>query len=210
MSSPSDPPLLDRSMLARYEGLLLEQGIPFRELTRPGLSEAEMAQLSAPLPMTLSSEARTWWGWRDGAGPGRPAWSFGPGRHCLSLSAAVREYWQDRQSAERIATEPGLSGPRSDPDFMWRPGWLPILPGGQLKTALDCDVAEGEPSPISFIDVVDQPEEYARHKARSLGEMIGWWCLALEVGAWSWDAQDFRWHEDDGRLPPELQGSPLV
>jgi cell wall assembly regulator SMI1 len=122
----------------------------------------------------------------------------------------VHEYRQSRESAEHGAAEPGLSGARSDPDFMWRPGWLPILPGGQLKTAIDCDVAEGEPSPVSFIDVATQPEEYACHKARSFGELIVWWCIALERGAWQWDAEGRRWHEDARRLPAELQGSPLV
>jgi len=58
--------------------------------------------------------------------------------------------------------------------------------------------------------VVAQPEEYAQEKTRSFGEMIGWWCLALESGAWSWDAERLQWYADVGRLPAELDGNPFV
>ncbi|HEY2216591.1 MAG TPA: hypothetical protein VGH21_03785 [Solirubrobacteraceae bacterium] len=207
---PDQPPLLDQVLLARYERLLRDLGLPLNESTRPGLSDAELAALADPLPFGLPLEARAWWGWRDGTYPGRPAWVFGPGRGCLSLSRAVEMHRRSRASAHEFASEPGLVGPRSDPDFMWRPGWLPILSDGQLKTAIDCDVAEGDPSPVSFVDFVTQPEEYAQEKARSFGELIGWWCLALECGAWRWDAERLQWRADAARLPADLQGSSLV
>jgi hypothetical protein len=209
-SATAEPPLLDIAQLTRYEELLLEQGTPLEEWSNPGLSEVEMAELVAPLPFALSAEARVWWGWRDGTNPARRGWTFGPGRNCLPLARAVEQYEISCQLAKELASEPGLSGPRSDPDFMWRPGWLPILDDGQLKTVLDCEVPEGKPSPVVFIDIVDQPEEYASEKMRSFGEMIGWWCLALEAGIWRWDQEQLRWHTDYKRLPEELGGSPFV
>jgi cell wall assembly regulator SMI1 len=210
MSRSAELPLLDAALLDRYERRLRAQGVPFDDWTQPGLSEAEMAELIAPVSLRLPTEARVWWGWRDGTSPKRAGWTFGPGRNCLSLSRAVEAYASSRAAAEKGAADPGLSGPRSDPEFMWHPSWLPVLNGGQLKTVLDCDVAEGEPTPIGFVDLLTQPEEYARHKARSFGEMIGWWCLALETGAWSWDAKRLVWDEDPRVLPLELQGNPLV
>lgn len=201
-------PLLDEQALDHYRSLLLEVGIPFDQWTNPGLSDSQMDNVAASLPFDLPSEARTWWAWRDGASESKAA-SFGPGYYCFSLSGAVEAYGQARATARKSAGEPGLEGPRSDPDFLWKPSWLPILGPGALKTAIDCDVAEGEPSPVSFIDVAEQPEEYARHKARSMGELIGWWCCALEVGAWEWDASQFKWEVYFDRLPEDLQ-NPLV
>jgi len=133
MSTSSDPPLLDTALLDRYADLLRAQSLPFDDWTNPGLSEAEIAELAAPLPFALPVEARVWWGWRDGTNPAGRAWSFGPGRYCLSPSSAVQEYQRDREGAERSAADPGISGPRSDPDFMWHPGWLSIFPGGQVN-----------------------------------------------------------------------------
>ncbi len=210
MTAPEDPPLLDAALLDRYEALLLGQGLPFNDWTNPGLSTAKIAELAELLPLALPVEARTWWGWRDGTRPARRGWTFGPGNNCLSLAKAVEQYAASRALAKELAAEPGLFGPRSDPDFMWHPDWLPILDHGQLKTVIDCDVAEGRPSPVSFIDLVTQPEEYARHKARSVGELIGWWCLALESGAWRWDAELLHWDLDYSSLPAELDGSPFV
>src|SRR4051812_43288504 len=44
-----------------------QDGAPTADALRPGLTDAEMDDLTAPLDLRLPPEARTLWGWHDGA-----------------------------------------------------------------------------------------------------------------------------------------------
>jgi hypothetical protein len=198
---------LSRGMLDTYEELLISQGGPVEEWFRPGLTMREINRTLAPLDLGLPLEALIWWEWHDG--PVLPYRTAQPPRwrNCLSLAAAVEQYKKARSVAENT-TEPD-SPPLNDPDFRWNPTWLPII-GRGLMFVIDCEGGEKVPSPVKMIDWQDQPSDYARIKALSLGEMVGWWIGALENGAWQWDEVSGEWHVDRRLLDEEVRNSPLV
>jgi cell wall assembly regulator SMI1 len=74
----SDPVFLTEDLLEQLAARWREQGMPIVESLRPGLSDAEMDELTQPLGVLLPREARTWWGWHNGADAGSA--DLGPGR----------------------------------------------------------------------------------------------------------------------------------
>jgi hypothetical protein len=67
------PPVLDDAGLAEYVERLRSLGVPVDALNEPGLSDAEMDEMTAVIGLVLPGEARVLWRWHDGVpGDGRP------------------------------------------------------------------------------------------------------------------------------------------
>lgn len=187
-------------MLVEFKDRMRAQGAPVDEWGEPGLSGDEIAEMLAPLGLTLPVEACVWWEWHNGATQ-PPESKFGPRKRYLSLSAAIKQYEQSRWVAEKGAEDwPGQST-----DSLWDPQWFPIEPGPQ-PVVVDCGVPEDTPTPVRYIDWEDIPNNH-EIVAASLGEMVSWRILALDCGAWQWDVATGDWIVSDELLPKEFLGA---
>jgi hypothetical protein len=178
--------MLTADLLAAFDERLREIGAPISRFWRPGLTDAQMGSLTAEIGLSLSTEARIWWGWRDGIDveAARSQASLGPSWDVLSLEAAVRDAVAKRDMAARAA-EGGLLDPRDD----WQDSWIALCGDVSYpRIACDCGVPPGAPSTIHYFD----PEfnDDPRHpKAASIGELVHAWLEALDDGTWNIDSQ---------------------
>jgi cell wall assembly regulator SMI1 len=176
---------------------------PILEWLKPGLSDAEMDALTASLPFTLPQEARTWWGWHDGAEqPGLEGHDVGVGLPYMSLQRAIDEYSRAR---DQLLQE-GAAARREYPDLFdepaasWPAPWFPVSSQDGDVVVCDCGVASGEPSPIHLVDC-REPVAYPPARAQSFGEMVVMWIEAIDSGFFYFDAEHRRWFLGDDPLP---------
>ena len=208
---PDAPALLSAGLLTELAACWIEQDAPILRTLRPGLSEPEIDAIAAGIGLVRPHEARVWWGWHDGAdfrraAPGDVSIGGGPGLSYAPLDQAVELAVAGSLRAERVIR--GQTGRFAELSYWWEPSWLPISrrPGGPI--VLDCAVREGAPSPILRINGMD--EDFRTPKARSVGELVGWWIEAMTIGAWRYEKDRGRWVTDLDRLRPELRRSPLL
>jgi hypothetical protein len=179
------PRLLTAALLERLDEELREIDAPVVKLWRPGLSEADMDALTAEVGISLSTEARIWWGWHDGVelGAAHP-WERGIGGawDALPLAAAVADVIRNRQIAVTVAAEnPGFH--HAD----WPDSWIALCGDVSYpRLACECAVPAGAPSPVHYYDVSGNMEPM-RPKAGSVGELVHAWLDALADGTWHID-----------------------
>ncbi|MET0604090.1 MAG: hypothetical protein ABW167_19055 [Baekduia sp.] len=179
------PRLLTVALLEQLEEKLTEINAPVAQLWRPGLAEAEMDALTAEIGISLSIEAKIWWGWHDGVelGAARP-WQrgIGGGWDALPLAVAVEDTARNRQIAVTIAAEnPGFH--HAD----WSDSWIALCGDvSHPRLACECAVPAGAPSPVHYYDVSGNMEP-GRPKVGSVGELVHVWLDALEDGTWHID-----------------------
>jgi cell wall assembly regulator SMI1 len=181
-----------------------EHGAPVASHLRAGLTAEQMDELTRPLGLHLSSEARTWWGWHDGADPalrlGTERDLGGPLQGFLTLEEAISAYRTNRdflraEKAQRHAE-------------IWRASWLPVtafIDGDFL--VCDCGVAPSAPSPIHIVEWED-PDPSPR--AASFEEMVSAWIEAIDVKRWVYDDGTRSWYSDDTRSVAGQRVHPLV
>jgi len=199
-------PLLTRAHLERLEGALREQGAPVLEQVRPGASPERLAR---PLAngITLSAEARLWWGWHDGTSATKYTWdrSIGPDFAFLSLDEAVDEYHTLRRLARMV-----LEKTQDDPDSLWNPQWLPFTRDPVGWGGIGCDCSKpAEPSPIVRVIWSDWQNPVS-HAAPSFGALVERWLRALEIGAWAYDRTRRAWIHEPERFGPEASRPALI
>lgn len=204
----NEAPRLSRDMLDRFEGLLRVHDAPLSELLRPGLSTEQMDEITTTIGLRLPVEARTWWGWHDGAESqeNERLRDFGPGI-LLSLDEAVQRWRMRRQVA--IDCAEGEDDRWGDPDFYWRPEWFPVASRG-ADVVCDCSVPDGAITPLRVIDSHADPEASAIVEASSFGEMVTWWIEALEANAYRYDHQAALWRRDDSLITDDRLSTRLV
>lgn len=191
-------------MLNAFEGRLRSQGLRVDEWAKPGLKVDDIEVVLAPLGLRLPVEGRAWWQWCNGTIPQGQERLFGPWKTYLSLSDAVAVYRESRS----VAKETAEAWPQNDPDFLWNPAWLPIK-GPQLPIVIDCSVADGQPTPVRFIDW-QNVDGFLEPRAESFGQMVSWWIDAIDCGAWCWSPERNQWDTHDELLAWELRTNPLV
>ena len=203
MTGQTAPQMLSPALLDELERHWRSQQVPIVSRLRPGLSGAEMDELTAPLGVRLPDEARTWWGWHDGAETTRNTHlrSIGSGFAFLSLAEALEE----TRSQRSIAIDDDVYSAEE----WWSPSWLAMTQqNGSI--VCDCAVARGQPSPIRRVWWGSTAPENAAIKARSLGELLSWWIEAYDVGAWSYLPDSVGWDYQPERLRFELRTLGLI
>jgi hypothetical protein len=181
----AEPRLLTTELLDRLDEKLAEVEAPVTKLWRPGLAGAEMDALTAEIGLSLSTDARTWWGWHDGVSlDAAPPWErgIGGGWDALPLASAVQDAIQMRKHAATAAEEnPGFH--HSD----WSDSWIALCGDVSYpRLACECAVALGEPSTVHYFDLLGNMEP-ARPKVGSIGELVHVWIEALDDGTWRID-----------------------
>jgi cell wall assembly regulator SMI1 len=194
------PPVLDDAGLAEYVERLRSLGVPVDALSEPGLSDAEMDEMTAVIGLVLPGEARVLWRWHDGIpedGRANPLGAFGP--RFLRLDEAI--------ACHRKYREVVVSVVEGNPDIRFAPSWLPMF-DEQHSLVIDCAVGVDEPTPLRMINLENPDEPLVW--ARSLGEAVRLWSDALDRGLRNWDAAKQAWEVDLSSLPPIEQASPLL
>jgi hypothetical protein len=207
LTGPSPAPLLDIQLLDALEARWRAHGLPLLDRLRPGLTDDEMDTLTAPLGLRLPLEARRWWGWHDGVSSAdvynAREREVGVGMQFLPLGEAVELY----RSLRTVILEDHLAGAfEPDPEGWWARAWFPVTErSGPI--VCDCSVPEGEVTPIRILDWGALIKQVKIPRARSLGEVVGWWIEAFDVGAWGYTKQ---WVYEPELLREELEDSWLV
>ncbi len=208
------PPLLNFELLGELESRWRNQGAPLVARLQPGLATEAMDALTAPLGLRLPSEARVWWGWRNGV-PSDVAVGdqreIGRGFEYLPLAEAVDHYRMCRAVAADAAGHSSDLPELSDPDFWWHPSWFPITvaSNGGVVTC-ECSVDDGKPTPMRSINWDERTEEPGRAGAASFGEMVSWWLEAFDSGVWRYEAERGRWDYRWQLLDPARELTALV
>lgn len=202
--------LLQEEQLETLRTLWVAQGAPIAQRLRAPLSDAEIDKVTESIGVSLPSEARTWWGWHDGAESDEAVGAeLGPDLRFMSLSEAVDQYrfWRGLFEEEWKGLTDDFY---DDPDYWWRPSWLPVTErSGAIR--IETAVNPGQPSPVYWAYFADHDAQgLARPRVSSMGEMVDWWIEALEAGSWAFDPGKQRWMEQPERMPPHRRSSGLI
>lgn len=191
-----DPERLTPALLDELEGRWREHGAFIATALRPGLSDAQMDALTAPLEIILPAEARQWWRWHDGADAPTVdgiAAQIGPGGHVfLPLSKAVRRC-EEIRGVLRYAWTDGF-GPE------WQHGWLPISYTSN-PVVIDCGRNFEDPVPAREFGFDDQGLS-DRDGVASMGELVKIWIRTIDSGGWSYNKDAGYWERDTAKLDP--------
>jgi cell wall assembly regulator SMI1 len=172
-------------------------GAPIVDSMLPGLSDAEMDALVAPLGLRLPTEARVWWGWHDGVETGLLSHGIGSYIVPLRLAQAVEKHRQLLEIAADVTADDDTSGP----DDFWRREWFPFAVPPRADLACDCSASDGEPTPIRYVEF-ELPAESQEPVASSLGAVVSLWIEAIDSGAWTYDHDSPPgWTTHPERLP---------
>jgi hypothetical protein len=184
-------PFLTVAQLEELRARWQQQGLHVVDVLRPGLSDAEMDELTAPLGFALPREARVWWGWHDGAQPddqGRIE-MLGPGRQFLSLVDSIEHSRMYRDSLWEAAER--------DSSLNWQLTWLPLSAdvastviecGGPFHAPVRCRAYDAELPHLGMVGV------------ESLGALVAMYIRAYDSGGWRFDATLGRWRGDPEKL----------
>jgi hypothetical protein len=196
MTAPTNhdqPVILSADLLEELAARWRAQGMPIIESLRPGLGDAEMDALTEPLDITLPREARTWWGWHDGAASrtsGVGSANLGPLRLFAPLSDAVRA------TAETRDIMRGVDG---ELDSAWQRAWLMMAAGGDT-VVIDCGVKFDAPVPARYYRF-EEPETGAGG-VPSIGSLVVHYIDAFDRGAWAYDREHGVWRGDALKADP--------
>jgi hypothetical protein len=147
-----------------------------------------MDTLTEPLGITLPREARTWWGWHDGAlADGAGSSNLGPLRLYSPLADAVQN---------TLAIREIMRGVNGELDPAWRYSWLTMNRGGRT-TVIDCRVGFDDPVPARYYRF-EEPETGAKG-VPSLGALVGLYIDAFDRGAWAYDRIRGVWTSDPSK-----------
>jgi hypothetical protein len=187
----TDVPFLRVTQLEELRNRWEQQGLGIVDALRPGLTDAEMDELTRPLGFTLPREARVWWGWHDGAQPDDQdrIEMLGPGRQFLSLRDSVEH--------SRMYRDTLWAGAERDNSLNWQLTWLPISAnvtptviecGGPFDAPVRCRTYELEQPDMGMVGV------------KSLGTLVAMYIAAYDSGGWKFDAVLKRWRVDPQKL----------
>ena len=193
MSDTGNTPsvILTEDLLEQLAARWRAQRLPIIESLRPGLSDAQMDELTEPIGLILPREARTWWGWHDGASTdGQGSSNLGPGRLFSPLSDAVRATAETRDM---------MRAPDGELDPTWRYAWLRMASGGE-RTVIECSVGFEEPVPARYYRP-EEPETGAKG-VPSIGALVLLYIDAFDRGAWTYDPDRRVWCGDPAKSDP--------
>lgn len=169
---------------------------------RPGLTDAEMDDLTVPLGIVLPDEARVWWGWHDGTDPhfidpiqGGKYAMLAPGRIFLPLSDAVGQC----QTLREVIWE------GKEPHDLWRQ-WLP------LNTLEDPTMLDCTPDAAARVFRLEFQSD-RRLGLPTLGTLVDAYIEAFDAGAWWLEHpghDDSRWQQDIEMIDERIAAHKLI
>jgi cell wall assembly regulator SMI1 len=175
---------------------------PIAHNLEPGLSEQAMDELGQSVGLWIPAEARTLWGWHNGANlrfiARNGGHSFG------SLQHAIQEAVMMRRIAHEVAQP---YGPRADEAKIardvWNWDWLPLCSegtGGMLVIDADPGTPSSPTSPVAYRAKDDGSR--ARPVTSSIGSLVHHWIEVIDIGAVRVDPSTGQPTVDDDLLPP--------
>ncbi len=183
---PDDAPVLTPGLLAALRECWQRVHAPIAAVVKPGIDEAEIDRLTAPLGLTLPVEARVWWRELDVRLPdraaGEDAHMTGAGWSFMRLDDAVRDAIRLREMAAQVAASPGCP----PGETTWADGWIPICWIDHGRLFIDCADPTAPVSPVRYVQWVAMPEWPPA--TRSIGELVSWWIEAFDTGGYYLDA----------------------
>jgi hypothetical protein len=195
MPQVTAPRHLDQALLDMLYERWAERKLPILNHLRPGLIDAQIDELTAPLGITMPEEARVWWRWHDGAelNPNRNfKGDFGPNHYYMPLGQCVQMCARGRD---------GLAFDRENPDtWYWVSGWFPFTTVGTL-TLIDTGVSRDDPVPVrAYFPQDGEPYPIG---LPSIGMLIEAYIDAMDRGVWIWLDDQQRLGYDFDKVTPE-------
>jgi hypothetical protein len=170
MNDPATPPMLTADLLEGLLDSLTRAGCPTRERLYPGLTDEQMDEITAPLGLTLSTEARVWWSRHNGGDNAQIA-----GQAAMSLESVVSDA-QMSQQLQQIVEPDGV--------LAWDDRLI-LIAGNDTCFACDCSVPDGAPSPI-WVWVNSDAEGLQGPTLPSFGSLIEIWTIAIDERLWEY------------------------
>jgi hypothetical protein len=148
----------------------------------PGLSDEQIAECTAPLPLPLPVELLAFYGRQDGFG----AWHAPMPHAPISLQEGVKWTLLARDDAVK-GLESGLD---IDPDVVWPRTWFMAGWSSVYGIVFDCAVPIGQLSAVlnPDIQVPEFDASYPKVVAASFTEVIGIWNELFETGVYGYDS----------------------
>jgi len=205
-------PFLDTRLLGALAERWQARRVPTPDELRPGLSDAEMDALTAPLGASLPEEARVWWRWANGVPKDgvQATRQTGGGMLFLPLEEAIEVYRRSQAMAEEMGEWPTSIELGLDVEHWWNRDWFPItVTGSGGIVACDCGVERTAQTPIRMVEW-GAKEDSDVPVVPSFGQMVTWWIEAYDDGVWDYDAAEARWIYRDELLTRERDLSRLV
>ena len=165
--------MLTADLLEAFLASLTRAGFPTVERLYPGLTDEQMDEITAPLGMTLPTEARVWWSRQNGGDKALIA-SY---RYCAPLEEMVAQAQQSRQLQREVSEEVG--------NTTWNDRLLPLTLDPDTIFACDCSVAPGAPTPIS-VWIPKDAEDLREPILPSFGSLVEIWITAIEEGLYQY------------------------
>ena len=156
---------------------------PIARSLEPGVSEEAIDELGQSVGLWVPAEARTLWGWRNGAKlkfiAESGGHSFGSLQHALERIAVMRriahevaDSWSGRADTETIARD------------VWNWDWLPLCSdgtGGMLVIDAGMGTRSSPTSSVAYRAKDDG--SLARPVTDSIGSLVQRWIEVIDIGA---------------------------
>jgi hypothetical protein len=145
----------------------------------PGLSDEQIAEYTAPLPLPLPAELLAFYGRQDGFG----AWQAPMPHAPISLHDGVKWTLLARDDAVK-GRESGLD---IDPGVVWPRSWFMAGASSVYGIVFDCAVPSGELSPVLNPEPTELDDSYPDVVASSFAEVITIWNELFDTGFYGYD-----------------------
>jgi hypothetical protein len=162
------PKMIDEELLSRLERRWHELGSTMLSRMEPGLDDAQIDQIAAPLDFRIPEEVRRLYRWHAGSSLSDIVYS----RVLLPLQVSVDD------TLDFLAT-----------DDDWKPGWLKFM-NEKPYIALDCSGNYEGPVAVWHYDYMSEPP--TRPVFESIGDMFAFWLRLLDEGVMYWDAPAWK------------------
>jgi cell wall assembly regulator SMI1 len=198
----ADPIPLTTALLQQLAAQWRKHDLPIARRLAPGLSDAEMDALVQPAGLAVPREARTWWGWHNGAHDSAIVTSGGKGfsslERCVSLAAEMREIARDVASPYCLSSHEAEEMARG----VWNWEWLPLCEDG-VGGMLVIEGKVDEPKAICPVwhRAIDDSTDQAAILAPSIGALVQQWTIAVQTATGSHSERGDRWTLDRDTLP---------
>jgi cell wall assembly regulator SMI1 len=191
----AQPPILTEALLDELEARWRAQSAPIVGQLRSGIDDATMAELAAPLGLTVPAEVRTWYRWHNGAT--ETEWRkdvemCGMGWRFFSLERATKEAVRRRAMALKACNQ---DQEEADQSF-WRWAWLPLADNQHGGVMFVDGRASSDPPRTQVIYTEPEIGTDTPPAAPSLGQVVTWWIEAIDTGLYAYDSARDRWYFD--------------